>query len=81
MVSSMRDHENQISDVEKRSNAAFKLNFRDAGREQIGNLVKFREQQIQLLGVISGGFSTSKSRGVLALRAMFKISAQLTFDV
>ena len=42
---------------------------------KIAILVKSREQQIWLTKSISGGLSTSKSRGVLALRAMFKISA------
>ena len=38
-------------------------------------LVKFRDDRIQLTKSISGGSETSKSTGVLALRAIFKISA------
>ena len=42
---------------------------------KFGFLVKSREEQIWLTKSISRGFQTSKSPGVLALRAMFKISA------
>ena len=38
-------------------------------------LVKSREEQIWLTKSISRRFQTTKSTGVLALRAMFKISA------
>ena len=40
------------------------------------NLVKFREQQIWLTKSISRAFETLKFTGVLALRAMFKISVE-----
>ena len=38
-------------------------------------LVKSREEQIEPVKLISWGFQTLKFTGVLALRAMFKISA------